>query len=180
MREGAWTVSRQGEPLEVGRQGPSDIDAAALPLARLWVDRAGTIRAANEAAGDLLGWSAAEGGTPTHVGDLLVAEDPGVLDHLMDRARHEGGALAQDLRFTDAGGRGFRADVMVMDARAEEGDPEWFMFVLAERLPPFKADGQGETTLRHFYDLHAVGMALVAPEGRAWLGFSDRFAEILG
>ncbi|MFP4080905.1 MAG: diguanylate cyclase, partial [Ectothiorhodospira sp.] len=154
--------------------------AAALPLARLWVDRAGTIRAANEAAGDLLGWSAAEGGTPTHVGDLLVAEDPGVLDHLMDRARHEGGALAQDLRFTDAGGRGFRADVMVMDARAEEGDPEWFMFVLAERLPPFKADGQGETTLRHFYDLHAVGMALVAPEGRPWLGFSDRFAEILG
>lgn len=159
--------------------GLSDIEMATLPLARLRVDRVGGIHAANETAADLLGARICEAGTPVWLGECLVGEDPGVLDHLLEVARGQGGALARGLQLRDSGGRAFRSDLLVLHAPRREDDPGPFLFILAEHMPPLGSQGDGEITLRHFYDLHAVGMALVSPEGD-WLGFNDRFGEILG
>ncbi|WP_143096351.1 diguanylate cyclase [Ectothiorhodospira mobilis] len=153
---------------------------ATLPLARLRVDRVGDIHAANETAADLLGAQIGGDGTMARVADFFAGEDPGVLDHLLEEARGQGGSLARDLHLKDAGGRAFRADLLVLHASRKDPDPAPFLFILAERMPSLGSPGDGETTLRHFYDLHAVGMALISPEGRAWLGFNERFREILG
>lgn len=160
--------------------GLSDIEMATLPLARLRVDRVGGILAANETAADILGTQIGGDGTPARVADFLAGEDPGLLDHLLEEARGKGGALARSLHLMDTGRRAFRADLLVLHAPRKDADPGSFLFILAERMPPLGSPVDGETTLRHFYDLHAVGMALVSPEGSAWLGFNDRFGEILG
>ncbi|SEK24412.1 diguanylate cyclase [Ectothiorhodospira marina] len=146
-------------------------------------DRKGIILSVNEMAGSLLQLSGRTGqpfGGKLHLGEWVAPGQPDLFEDLLLEAADKGASLAQDVACVDTAGRGFRVDLLVAREPACDAEPETFVFFLAERLRTPPPNSQANGLLRHFYDLHVMGMAILDPVAYRWRAVNDRLCEILG
>ncbi|MFN2350074.1 MAG: diguanylate cyclase [Thioalkalivibrio sp.] len=147
-----------------------------IPVAVITADRFGTIVHFNEVAAGLLQLEdRRHQGVP--LTDLIAPDDPAFFESLLAHAQSQGAALAQEVACVDTDGRPFVVDLQMAHA---QGGGERFLFTISERLGRRPSGSGTDGLLRHFYDLHVLGMAIITPHKRRWLQVNDRLCEILG
>lgn len=154
-----------------------------VPLATIHSDRDGIILDLNDMAGSLLRLNERQGKGMRgrlHLGELVAPGEPELFENLFREATEHGASLAQDVACADTAGRSFRVDLQVACEPGRDGEPDRFVFLLAERLRNRPLASQTDGLLRHFYDLHVMGMAILNPVDLRWREVNDRLCEILG
>ncbi|MCG5517159.1 MULTISPECIES: PAS domain-containing protein [unclassified Ectothiorhodospira] len=157
-------------------EGLDSLADPGVPLAVVKTDHCGTIVHSNEVAAGLLQLED-RGDQGVSLTDLIAPDDPGFLESLLAQVQAQGAALAQEVACVDTDGRPFLVDLQVAH---EQGGGDRFLFRITERLGRRPGGSGTDGLLRHFYDLHVLGMAIISPHKRRWLRVNDRLCEILG